>query len=54
MEILDILNEKGEKTGLTKLKKEVHVDGDWHRTVHVWFVNPMGVGWKRRPYVTPR
>ena len=42
MEILEILNEKGEKTGITKSKDQIHVDGDWHRAVHIWFINPRG------------
>jgi len=42
MEILDILNEKGEKIGVTKEKDQVHIDGDWHRAVHIWFINPKG------------
>ena len=42
MEKLDIINEKGEKTGVTKSKDQVHVDGDWHRAVHIWFINPKG------------
>ncbi|MES2224086.1 MAG: NUDIX domain-containing protein [Patescibacteria group bacterium] len=39
MEYLDVLDEKGNKTGLIKSKDEVHVLGLWHRTVHVWLVN---------------
>ena len=42
MEYFDVLNEKGEKTGLTKLRNEVHRDGDWHRTVHIWVFNDTG------------
>lgn len=32
----------GTPTGVKKLRKEVHRDGDWHRVVHVWLVNPHG------------
>lgn len=39
MEYLDVLDDKGNKTGKTKEKAEVHRDGDWHRVVHVWVVN---------------
>ncbi|MFT5281184.1 MAG: isopentenyldiphosphate isomerase [Flavobacteriaceae bacterium] len=39
MEYIDILNERGEKTGEIKSKEQVHIDGDWHRAVHVWIVN---------------
>ena len=38
-EQIDILDEKGNKTGKVKAKSEVHKDGDWHRTVHIWFLN---------------
>lgn len=42
MEYFDVLNEKGEKIGITKLRNEVHRDGDWHRTVHIWVFNNNG------------
>ena len=42
MEYFDVLNEKGEKTGETKLRSEVHKDGDWHASVHVWILNSKG------------
>lgn len=38
-EKLDILNEKGEKTGESRLRKDVHRYGLLHLTAHVWFVN---------------
>lgn len=38
-EYFDILDENGKKTGKTKLRKEVHKDGDWHKAVHVWIIN---------------
>lgn len=41
-EQLDILNERGEKTGEVRSYKETHRDGLWHRTVHAWFLNPKG------------
>src|SRR3989344_4323298 len=39
MELIDVLDEKGSKTGKTKTRADIHRDGDWHRTVHVWFIN---------------
>ena len=41
-EYLDILTEEGEKTGETKPKDDVHRDGDWHKSVHVWVLNSRG------------
>lgn len=37
-EYFDVLDENGEKTGRTKLRREVHRDGDWHRAVDVFVV----------------
>lgn len=39
MEYFDILDENGNKTGITKLRNEVHRDGDWHKAVHIWIIN---------------
>ena len=42
-EYLEVCNASDCKpTGVKKLRKEVHRDGDWHRVVHVWLVNPHG------------
>lgn len=38
-EYLEILDENGNKTGKIKLRSEVHKDGDWHKTVHIWLFN---------------
>ena len=38
-EYFDILDENGNKTGKTKLRSEVHRDGDWHKAVHIWIIN---------------
>lgn len=38
-EYLDVLDEKGNKTGKKKLRTEIHRDGDWHKSVHVWILN---------------
>ena len=35
-ELFDILTESGEKTGITKQRRDVHRDGDWHGSVHIW------------------
>lgn len=42
MELIDILTPDGAPTGLTKPKRDVHRDGDWHRAAHVWVVNGDG------------
>lgn len=41
-EYFDILDENGNKTGKTKLRSEVHRDGDWHKAVHIWILNSLG------------
>lgn len=38
-ELVDVLDEKGNKTGEVKSKSAVHRDGDIHRAVHIWFLN---------------
>ncbi len=38
-EYLDVLNEKGEKTGGSRTYGDTHLNGLVHSTVHVWFVN---------------
>jgi isopentenyldiphosphate isomerase len=40
MEELDVLNEKGEKTGEVITSKEAHEKGVTHRSVHIWILNP--------------
>lgn len=42
MEYLDILDEKGKKTGEKKLREEVHSKGYWHKGVHIWIINDKG------------
>jgi isopentenyldiphosphate isomerase len=39
-ELIEVLSETGEITGIVKPKSAVHRDGDWHRAVHVWIVTP--------------
>ena len=41
-EYFDLLDENGNKTGKTKLRSEVHRDGDWHKAVHIWIINNNG------------
>lgn len=38
MEMLDIVDENGEPTGVIKERTKVHEDGDLHRTAHVWIL----------------
>jgi isopentenyldiphosphate isomerase len=42
MELLDVLTRDGRPTGAVKSKADVHRDGDWHRSAHVWIVNGRG------------
>lgn len=41
MEYLDILDEEGNKLGI-KLRKDVHIDGDWHKVAFIFVVNDKG------------
>lgn len=38
MELLDVLDENGEPSGLIRERTMVHMRGDYHRTSHVWVV----------------
>lgn len=38
-ELIDILDENGIQTGIVKPRAQVHRDGDWHTTVHIWLYN---------------
>ena len=38
MELLDVLDENGEPSGLVRERTLVHLRGDYHRTSHVWVV----------------
>lgn len=40
-ELFDLVDARGRPLGRTKARGEVHRDGDWHRAVHVWVVNPV-------------
>ncbi len=35
-ELFDVLNDKGENTGQRKRRGDIHRDGDWHASVHIW------------------
>jgi isopentenyldiphosphate isomerase len=37
-ELFDIVDVDGNLTGVAKPRGEVHRDGDWHRSVHLWVV----------------
>lgn len=39
-ERIDVLSRWLEPLGITKTKREVHRDGDWHRAAHLWVVTP--------------
>ena len=39
MESIDIVNPDGSPTGKAKPREQIHINGDWHRTVHVWVMN---------------
>ena len=41
-ELLDLLDPDGRLTGVRKLKRLVHRDGDWHRAAHVWITTSDG------------
>ncbi len=40
MELIDVLTAEGAPTGVAKSKADVHRDGDWHVSAHVWIVTP--------------
>lgn len=42
VERLDVLDENGNKTGISKSKEEVHAKGLWHGTVQIWLMNSKG------------
>lgn len=41
-EMIDVLDDQGEKTGISLTMDDIHSRGEWHRTVHVWLVTPRG------------
>ena len=41
-ELIDIVDEENNPTGIIKLKSEAHMMGLWHRTVHIWMYDSKG------------
>jgi len=39
MELIDVLDSAGNKTGEVKTKKKIYESGDIHKTVHIWIIN---------------
>lgn len=39
MEYFDLVDENNQPLNQTKLRSEVHRDGDWHRAIDVWLLN---------------
>ena len=39
MEYLDVVDINDNPTGQSKEKQQIHLDGDYHRTAHVWLIN---------------
>lgn len=35
-ELFDVLSESGERTETQKRRGDIHRDGDWHASVHIW------------------
>lgn len=35
-ELFDVVTADGDPTGVTKRRADVHRDGDWHRSIHIW------------------
>jgi len=42
MEEFDVITEKGEFTSEVVPREQVHSQGLWHKSVHVWIVNSKG------------
>lgn len=38
MEYFDVLTEDGDRTGIQETRGEVHRDGAWHGSVHIWII----------------
>lgn len=41
-ELFDVYDADGHPLGRAKPREEVHRDGDWHRSAHIWIVTPDG------------
>ncbi len=42
MEYFDLYDKNGKQLNKTKLRTEVHRDGDWHASVDIWILNTQG------------
>ncbi|MDP2642452.1 MAG: NUDIX domain-containing protein [Candidatus Peregrinibacteria bacterium] len=42
MEYFDLYDKNGKQLNQTKLRAEVHKDGDWHMAVDIWILNSRG------------
>lgn len=42
MEYFDLYDKNGKQLNQTKLRSEVHRDGDWHASVDIWILNSRG------------
>ena len=38
-EQFDIYDQDNQPLGIVKSRSEVHAEGDWHRTIHIWIIN---------------
>ena len=41
-ELFEVVTATGESTGVAKRRADIHRDGDWHRSIHLWFVGGEG------------
>ena len=41
-EYFDLVDTNNNLLGKSKLRKDVHRDGDWHRAIHLWIQNSNG------------
>jgi isopentenyldiphosphate isomerase len=48
-ELFDLCDRDGAALGVAKARRDVHRDGDWHRSVHVWVVLRGGGGGESAP-----
>lgn len=41
-ETIEVVSQDNQPTGEIKTRAQVHEDGDWHRTIHVWIIDTRG------------
>lgn len=46
LELFEVLDDQGNKTGQVKERGCVHRDGDWHATAHTWIARKHGEDWQ--------